>query len=83
MSQTPEKRPTVIDPNQDDDFICMYADSKLMFNLLSQIKGKAFEGSDFIWPGLLSGQSKIDVIRQIAKSILNHCKNMDRDLKLF
>jgi len=57
---------------------CMKQDADLMHNLLDQIN-RPVRGSDYLQPGLLAGQSKLSVIEESAKSILNHVKTFSEE----
>lgn len=72
----------VIDYKKDKEFKCMLNDAHLVYNLLEQKTRHYKEKTDYIQPGLLSGQTLSSVIRETLKSINNHLDNFDRNNKL-
>lgn len=71
------KHPSVIDCRNNKDFKCMHQDAKVLFNLIDQCQRGWFNNDDYLWPGSLAGQSKLSVLEETCKSILNHIKNFN------
>ncbi len=72
-----EIRPSVIDCNNNEEFKCMHQDAKILFNLIDQCTRIGIKGDDYLWPGMLAGQSKLSVLEETCKSIQNHIKNFN------
>ena len=68
----------IIDYQNDEEFACLVSDCHLLYNLVEQKKRGTYLGSDFIRPGLLSGQSLESVLRETIKSITNHLDNLEK-----
>lgn len=71
--------PKIIDYIKDRNFQCMYEDTKLLNNLIEQKTRGHKKETDYIQPGLLSGQSLNSVLREIVKSINNHLDYFDKE----
>jgi len=62
----------------------MFRDAKLVVNMLEQASGEyGYRDTDFLQPGLLAGQTKMDVIKTYCRSILKHIKNMEINNEYF
>lgn len=76
-------RDKLIDPRKHKEFQCMLQDAKVLLNMIEQSTRADTYVTDYLQPGLLSGQTKSSVIEEYAKSILNHLKNMDNKHEVF
>ena len=75
---------SMIDVSKHDGFRCMVQDARLLLNMLEQsMPGHVYKDSDFIQPGLLAGQTKMSVIEETSKSILNHIAQMNKNCEMF
>lgn len=72
-------QPSVIDCNNNKEFKCMHTDAKMLFNLIDQCQRIGLNNDDYLWPGMLSGQSKLSVLKEICQSIQNHIANFNNN----
>ena len=72
-------QPKVINLSKDPSFLCMLNDAKLLENLMEQKVKGSWEGTDYIPPNIINGQSTISVYREILKSISNHLDHFEKE----
>ena len=61
------------------DFLCMIEDAELLHNLLEQqMRPFCKLETDYVQPGIGSGQPLGSILREILKSINNHLDNLDK-----
>ena len=78
MGRTLKRSPKVIDYSKDAEFLCMKKDAHLLYNLMEQKTRGYLKDTDYIQPGILSGQSLGDILRVTHESIGNHLKNFEK-----
>lgn len=69
----------IIDFSKDVEFLCMKKDAHLLYNLIDQKTRLNILKTDYIQPGLLSGQSLDNVLRVTVESIVNHLNNFKKE----
>lgn len=78
LTESKSIQPSMIDTKNNKEFKCMHQDAKQLFNLIDQCKpGHYWKMEDYLWPGILAGQSKLSVLEEICKSIQNHITNFN------